>query len=231
MISRPVVVSPVNATLATRGWTASGLPASTPKPLTMLTTPGGSRSATRLIQIVDRGGGLLGRLEHDGVAGGQRGGQLPGRHQDREVPRDDLGDDAERLVEVVGDGVLVDLRERALLGPDRAREVAEVVDGERDVGGQRLADRLAVLPALGDGELLEVLLHPVGDLVEDVARSATERAAPGARRRRARRRGPVSTSSAVPRAISVKVLPVTGVGFSKYWPCGGATYSPPIQWS
>ena len=44
MISRPVVVSPVNATLATRGLQASGLPASTPKPLTTLSTPGGSRS-------------------------------------------------------------------------------------------------------------------------------------------------------------------------------------------
>ena len=46
MISRPVVVSPVNATLATRFDDASGLPASTPKPLTMFSTPGGSRSAT-----------------------------------------------------------------------------------------------------------------------------------------------------------------------------------------
>ena len=46
MISRPVVVSPVNATFATRLDDASGLPASTPKPLTMLSTPGGSRSAT-----------------------------------------------------------------------------------------------------------------------------------------------------------------------------------------
>ncbi len=44
MIRRPVVVSPVNAILRIRGLDASGLPASTPKPLTMLTTPGGSRS-------------------------------------------------------------------------------------------------------------------------------------------------------------------------------------------
>jgi hypothetical protein len=44
MIRRPVVVSPVKATLATRFELASGLPASTPKPLTMLMTPGGSRS-------------------------------------------------------------------------------------------------------------------------------------------------------------------------------------------
>ena len=44
MISRPVVVSPVKAILAMRGLDASGLPASRPKPLTMLSTPGGSRS-------------------------------------------------------------------------------------------------------------------------------------------------------------------------------------------
>lgn len=44
MISRPVVVSPVKAILAMRGLLASGLPASNPKPLTTLSTPGGNRS-------------------------------------------------------------------------------------------------------------------------------------------------------------------------------------------
>lgn len=90
--------------------------------------------------------------------------QLPCRHQDREVPRDDLRHDPERLVEVVRHRVVVDLAQRTLLRPDRPREVAEVVDGERDVGGEGLADRLAVLPALRDRERLQVRLHPVGDL-------------------------------------------------------------------
>ena len=49
MISRPVVVSPVKATLATRLDCASGLPASTPKPCTTLTTPGGRMSASMSI--------------------------------------------------------------------------------------------------------------------------------------------------------------------------------------
>src|ERR1700694_2853641 len=44
MISRPVVVFPVNAILEIRLLEANGLPPSTPNPLTMLTTPGGSRS-------------------------------------------------------------------------------------------------------------------------------------------------------------------------------------------
>jgi hypothetical protein len=40
-----------------------------------------------------------------------------------------------------------------------------------------------------------------------------------------------STSSAVLRATSVNVCPVIGVGFSKYWPLVGGTYSPPMKFS
>src|SRR5699024_11704331 len=64
--------------------------------------------------------------------------QLPGGHEDGEVPRDDLPDHPERLVEVVGDGVLVQLGDTTLLGADRAGEVAEVVDRQREV---RVEDR------------------------------------------------------------------------------------------
>ena len=39
----------------------------------------------------------LGRLEHRGVAARERRGELPGGHQQREVPRHDLADDAHRL--------------------------------------------------------------------------------------------------------------------------------------
>ncbi len=56
MMSRPVVVSPVNDTFATRLLDASGLPASGPKPLMTLTTPGGSRSAMISISfMIDAG--------------------------------------------------------------------------------------------------------------------------------------------------------------------------------
>ena len=54
----------------------------------------------------------FGGLEHHAVAGGDGRSQLPGRHQDREVPRDDLPDHAQRFMEMVGDGVLVDLAQR-----------------------------------------------------------------------------------------------------------------------
>ncbi len=179
MMSRPVVVSPVNAILAMRGLEASGLPASTPKPLTTLSTPGGSRSPMRSISTMMLHGRLLGRLQDDAVAGGERRRELPHRHQDGEVPRDDLADDAERLVEVVGDGRLVDLGERAFLRADAAGEVAEVIDGERQVGGHRLADRLAVVDRLDGGELGEVRLHAVGDLEQDGGAGGRRRLAPG----------------------------------------------------
>ncbi|MCY1540680.1 hypothetical protein D9M68_763330 [compost metagenome] len=55
-ISRPVVVSPVKAILPMRLLDASGLPASTPKPLTMFRTPGGSRSPmTSISTRIDTG--------------------------------------------------------------------------------------------------------------------------------------------------------------------------------
>ncbi len=157
-----------------------------------------------------------------GVAGGEGRCELPGRHQDREVPRDDLADDAERLVEVVGDGVVVDL---ATAMPScarmRAREVAEVVDRQRDVGGHRLADRLAVVPRLGDREQLEVLLHPVGDLVQDDRALVDRLVLPQAGAAACAASSASSMSSAVERAISVNTSPVTGEGFSKYWPLTG----------
>jgi len=105
---------------------------------------------------------LLGRLQHHAVAGRQRRGNLPRRHQDREVPRDDLADHAERLVIVIGDRVLVDLRQRSFLGTDAGREIAEMIDGEGYIGEGGLADRLAVVDGLDRSEHLEVLLHAVG---------------------------------------------------------------------
>ena len=49
-----------------------------------------------------------------------------------------------------------------------AGEVAEVVDGQRQVGVDRLADGLAVVERLDERERLEVRFQPVGDPVEDV---------------------------------------------------------------
>ena len=68
MIKRPVVVSPVKAIFLMRALDANGLPASTPNPLTMLTTPGGITSPMS-DEVQDRHGCLLGGFEHHRVAG------------------------------------------------------------------------------------------------------------------------------------------------------------------
>jgi hypothetical protein len=125
------------------------------------------QAGDQLDDLEDRGGRLLGGLEHHGVARRQGRRQLPRGHQDREVPRDDLAHDAERLVEVVGDGLVVKLGERALLGPDGRGEVTEVINGERQVSRERLAHWLPVVPGLRHGQRLEVPLDDVGDLEQD----------------------------------------------------------------
>ena len=63
MISRPVTVSPVNDTLAIRGFAASALPISAPGPVTMFTVPGGSTSPITSASLrIDHGVGEAGLM-------------------------------------------------------------------------------------------------------------------------------------------------------------------------
>ena len=73
--------------------------------------------------------GVRRRLDDGAIACGDCRGDLPCGHQQGEVPGDDLADDAHGLLEVIGDGVLVDLAGSALFSAYAAGEVAEVVDG------------------------------------------------------------------------------------------------------
>ena len=134
MISRPVVVSPVKATLATRGLEASGLPASTPKPCTTLTTPLGRMSAISSMSAMIDTGVCSAGLSTTQFPAASAGASFQVAISSGKFQGMICADHAERLVEVVGDGVLVELREPAFLGADAAGEVAEVVDRQREVG-------------------------------------------------------------------------------------------------
>ena len=100
---------------------------------------------------------LAGRLEDDRVAGRERRAELPGGDDQRVVPGHDRGDHADRLA---GD-------ERQRVGPGRADLAVDLVDrlgvplerrgGARDVHPERVADRLADVERLEQGELVEVL--------------------------------------------------------------------------
>ena len=50
--------------------------------------------------------GRLGGLEHDGVSASKRGRELPRRHQQREIPRNDLCRHAQRSRGATGEGIL-----------------------------------------------------------------------------------------------------------------------------
>ena len=54
-----------------------------------------------------------------------------------------------------------------------------MVDGKRHVGRGGLADRLAIVPGLGEREQIEVFLHAVGDAVQDQRAFGDAGAAPG----------------------------------------------------
>ncbi len=105
---------------------------------------------------------LLGGLEHDRAAGGERRAELPRRHQQGKVPGDDLRAHADGLAAGVAVHVRRAHRQHAALDLGRpASEVAQVPDrpGHVDVLGE--PDRLAVVERLDLGDLLGALFDRV----------------------------------------------------------------------
>ena len=169
-MSLPTSVDPVNATLSTSSWAASA-------------APGGLAEAGHHVHhtvgdsgLGDQPGqpqrgqrGLLGGLEHHGVPGRQRRGQLPRGHQQREVPRDDLPDHADRLAQRIGMEVgarHVRHRDVDCVALDLGRppgHVVEHVRGQRHVGRLGHRERLAVVQRLQLGQLIQVLQDQVAD--------------------------------------------------------------------
>ncbi len=107
---------------------------------------------------------LLGRFEHHTVTCSQRRCQLPGSHQKREVPGNDLPDHTERLMEVIRRRMLVDFGRRPLLSPDTTCKVAEMIGRQRHVGIKGFTHGLAVVPGFGNGQFFQILLDAVGNL-------------------------------------------------------------------
>ena len=142
---------------------------------------GDARGAQRLDEHVGAARRLLGGLEHDGVAGGERGGGHPARDRDREVPRRDHRDDAARpvaeRVALAGD------LEQLLAGREldrAARVVLEEVDRLADVA-VGLGPRLGALAHLERGDREPALAQPRGGAEQ-------HRGAAGGGRRRPRPR-------------------------------------------
>ena len=124
-------------------------------------------------------GGGVARLEHHGVAGGERRGDLPHGHEQRVVPGGDLADHADRLApDPRGVALQVLPRGLALEHPGRPGEEPQLVDHRRDLlaRGERLD--LAGVLGLERDELVGVRLDRVGDLEQGLLTLARGGAAP-----------------------------------------------------
>ena len=133
---------------------------------------------------------LLGRLEHDGVAGGDGDREEPHRHHGREVERADDADRAQRLA----DRVHVDLGRGVLGDPalEQMRDAAGEFDDLLAAGdlAERVGDHLAVLGGDDLGQLLLAGVEQLAEVEQDLrcAWPARCRATRGRRRRRSRSR-------------------------------------------
>ncbi|MNI40760.1 hypothetical protein D3C73_949950 [compost metagenome] len=125
-------------------------------------------------------GSLARRLDHDGATGRQRRGNLPGQHQQREVPRQHQADDADGFAYdhghgsgPGGGGVVVDL-------VDQLGVPADGVDGFRHIDVLALADRFAAVQAFQHGQFMGVLLKQAGKIQQDVLALARRQVGPAA---------------------------------------------------
>ncbi len=137
-----------------------------------------------LREIQGRQGSLLRRLENHRGSRRQRRTQLPGGHEQRKVPRDDLTGDSDRFPQRVGqelaarhvgngqaDGVAFELRRPAGHVPKQIR-------GQRDVCGPSDRDRLAVVQRLEFRELLAMLGNEIADPPHNLAPRGRSHATP-----------------------------------------------------
>ena len=233
----PTAVDPVKATLSMPGCAASAAPARRSVAGDDVERARREPGLERELRQPQRGERrVLGGLEHDAAAGRERRADLPHRHQQRKVPRDDRADDADRLAARVAEElVLAERRHRQL---DRraldlrrpAGAVAEEVHRRRHVDALRDDERLAVVERLDLGELLRVGLDQVGELEQPALAIDRPRRAPFARLERGARRLHGEVHVAAPAAgTGGHHLAVAGSRTSSRWPETASRQSPPIS--
>ena len=143
--------------MSTSGWSASGLPALSPNPGTMLSTPSGRPAsfASRPSASVASGDCSAGFRTTE-LPADQRRPDLPGGDDQRIVPRHDRADDAERLLPHHRDVVCSDRRDLVVELVGELGVVLDAVGGEGDVDIQGVGDHLADVERLEQGELVAV---------------------------------------------------------------------------
>ena len=178
MTARPTSVEPVKHTLRTAGWDTKRSPTTLPLPGRICRTPSGRPGFERQLADAQRAErGQLGRLEDDGVAGGQRRREAPAGDGHGEVPGHDHAHDTQRLVERDVDATgNRDLPTALALGCggvelDHVAHVARLPAG--------VADHVARIGHLECGELLGVGVHGGGEAAEQAGPVARGHRPPG----------------------------------------------------
>ena len=112
--------------------------------------------------------GQFGGLQHHRVAHGNGGGDFPRQHQQRKIPRDDLADDAERLM----------VRHFAVGQLRPAGVVIKVARDQRNIDVAGFADRLAVVHGFQHRKQARVFLNLPGDGVQVAGADVPRRGRP-----------------------------------------------------
>ncbi len=169
IIAEPVSTLPVKLTMPMRGEEARALPTDGPRPWTTLMSPGGRSASTSELAELDRVvWSLFAGLDHDGIAGDQRGGGLARNQEEGEIPGQNAANDADRLAEQE-DGLArtVALQDLAL---DAARPFGHVVEVLRREGRFHACQGEGLALFLGDdsGQRFDVLADLGGDGSQDL---------------------------------------------------------------
>src|SRR5262245_10040915 len=127
-------------------------------------TPRNARLTRELGDSEGRHARLLRRLDDDRVAGRQRGPELPGEHQDREVPGQYAPDDADRLAHDHGNGIVAARRDLIVDLVSGLGVPFDAIESLRNVDRLDVVDGLATLEAFDDRELVLVAADQLGEL-------------------------------------------------------------------
>ena len=144
--------------------------------------------------------GFLGGFEHHGTARRQRRGQFHHRHDQREIPRDDLRHHPDRFAHgerLVFAGIADRGADAVQLGRP-AGEIAQQFRGHRQIDRARVVQRFAVVKGFQFGQFVGVFEQQVGQPPDQPRPRCPAHARPGAafERRACRRDGPVNIASA-----------------------------------
>ncbi len=181
---RPTLGEPVKVTLSTPGCRTSASPTTLPLPQTTLSAPGGKpRFEEQLGDAQHRQRREFRRLDHHGAAAGECGRDFPHADHEREIPRHDGRDDADRFAHRVGQRIRARRYHLSgdLVAP--AGVVAHRVDDRGHVLAPHGRKRLAGIQTLDLDQFLLMLLQQRCRALQDAAAFGGAQRAPNLQRR------------------------------------------------